>query len=63
MIPEHVQHDVVLLGSDFSTLSAFQLDQQLLGFLHIVERQIAGLDQMGHDRLAAAAEEGEELVD
>src|SRR5688572_26470172 len=56
----------VLLGtyfSTFSTSSTFQLEQQLLRLFDVVERQIAGLDQMRHDRLAAAAEEGEELVD
>ena len=51
------------LLSTSSTFSTFQLQQQLLRFFDVVEREIAGLDQVRDDWLAAAAEEGEEFVD
>jgi len=49
--------------STSSTFSTFQLEQELLRLFDVVERHIAGLDQMRDDGLAAAAEKGEELVD
>src|SRR5882672_962294 len=36
--------------------------QRLLGVLHVLERELAGFDEVGHDRLGAAAEEAQELV-
>src|SRR5215472_14161704 len=39
------------------------LAQRLLGFFHIVQSQFAGVDEVGHYRLGASAEQRQQLID
>src|SRR5208283_731919 len=42
---------------------SLKLSQNLLGFLYVVECELAGFDQMRHDRLSASPEQRQQVID
>src|ERR1019366_3082814 len=51
------------MRESFRFVLSLQLAEGPFGFLHILEGELARFNQMRHDRLRAAAEEREEVVD